>query len=167
MRGVPQGTVVPLLCRKLASASFGSHILTCVPVRAAELALRQLLLQRIRDAHNDPPEPLDARIARVLAAMQAAPEKTWTLSSMAQVAHLSVSQFRRLFRTATGVTPNIYLARERVSRARTLLIESNLTLEAIADTLGYSDVYYFSRQFKCHAGAPPARYRRAGRYEGV
>ena len=132
--------------------------------RAAELALRQLLLQRIQDAHNDPPEPLDARVSRVLAAIQAAPEKTWTLSCMAQVAHLSVSQFRRLFYTATGVTPNVYLARERVSRARKLLIESNLTLEAIADTLGYNDVYYFSRQFKSHAGSPPAAYRRAGRH---
>ncbi len=134
--------------------------------RAAELALRQLLLQRKMDARDDPPFPADKRITRVLAAIQAAPERAWTLAAMAQTVHMSVSQFRRLFHASTGLTPNAHLIQERVSRARVLLVESDLTIESIADTLGYSDVYYFSRQFRRATGVPPGRYRRTARHAG-
>lgn len=132
-------------------------------IRAAELALRQILLQRRQDAHALPPAPLDARIARVLHAIQAQPEKQWHLTDMAKVAHVSVSQLRRLFCLATGTTPNAYIIKERVNRACKLLTESNLPLAAIADTLGYRDVYYFNRQFRQSTGTPPAAYRRVFR----
>jgi len=128
--------------------------------RAAELALRQLLLQRILDAGRPAQALADERIARVLGAIQEQPERQWQLDGMAQVACLSVSQFRRLFMTATGMTPNAYLVQERVARARKLLAESDLPLAVIADTLGYRDVYYFNRQFRLVAGPPPATYRR-------
>lgn len=132
-------------------------------VRVAELALRQLLMQRIMDSRATPPAPKDARIVRVLDAIQAEPERQWHLEDMARVAHVSVSQLRRLFPVATGLTPNAYLVRERVARACKLLAESELPLAAIADTLGYRDVYYFSRQFRQAKGTPPAAYRRACR----
>ncbi len=135
--------------------------------RAAELALRQLLLQRILDAERPAQALADARIARVLGAIQDQPERQWQLAGMAQVACLSVSQFRRLFLAATGMTPNAYLVQERVARARKLLAESDLPLAVIADTLGYRDVYYFNRQFRLVAGTPPATYRRHCRQELV
>ncbi|MFU8780096.1 MAG: helix-turn-helix domain-containing protein [Kiritimatiellia bacterium] len=135
--------------------------------RARALALRQLLLQRMLDARTVRPVPMDARIARVLDAIHKAPEHPWDLARMAKVAHLSVSQFRRLFHAATGVTPNAYLVRERVSRAQKLLIESDLTLTTIADTLGYRDIYYFNRQFRRATGMPPAAYRRMHRHVRV
>lgn len=131
-----------------------------IGMRTAELALRQILLQRMLDARTPRRPPPDARIARVLDAMQFAPEASWSLAALAEVAHLSVSQLRRLFFAATGVTPNAYLVQERVTRARKLLAESDLPLAAIADTLGYRDVYYFNRQFRQAMGTPPAAYRR-------
>jgi len=131
--------------------------------RAADLALRQLLVQRILDSRVTPSALKDTRIVRVLEAIQAMPERQWHLEDMARVAHVSVSQFRRLFQIATGLTPNAYLVRERVARACKLLTESDLPLAAIADTLGYRDVYYFSRQFRQAKGTPPAAYRRAYR----
>lgn len=135
--------------------------------RATELALRQLLLQRVLDA-GWPAEALaDARIARVLGAIQDQPERQWQLSAMARVACLSVSQFRRLFPAATGMTPNAYLVQERVARARKLLAESDLPLAVIADTLGYRDIYYFNRQFRHVAGTPPATYRRHCRHDSA
>lgn len=132
-------------------------------VRVADLALRQLLMQRIMDSRVTPPTPKDARIVRVRDAIQAEPERQWHLADMARVAHVSVSQFRRLFKTTSGVTPNAYLVQERITRACKLLGESELPLAAIADTLGYRDVYYFSRQFRQVKGTPPAAYRRARR----
>ncbi len=39
--------------------------------------------------------------------------------------------------------------------------ESALSLEQIADSLGYTDVYFFHRQFKNVVGVTPARWRKA------
>jgi AraC family transcriptional regulator, arabinose operon regulatory protein len=134
-----------------------------VGARTAQLALRQLLLQRILDARVPLQVRSDTRITRVLGAIQNQPEQPWQLATMAQVAHLSISQFRRLFHLVTGLSPNAYLVQERVARARKLLVESDLPLAVIADTLGYRDIYYFNRQFRQVAGTPPGAYRRAYR----
>jgi len=131
--------------------------------RVADLALRQLLMQRLLDSRVTLSAPQDARIVRVLEAIQSMPERQWHLEDMARVAHVSVSQLRRLFQIATGLTPNAYLVRERVARACKLLTESDLPLAAIADTLGYRDIYYFSRQFRQVKKTPPAAYRRTCR----
>jgi YesN/AraC family two-component response regulator len=44
-----------------------------------------------------------------------------------------------------------------VERARHLLDETELTVGQVATILGYSDVAYFSRQFKRYAGRSPSR----------
>ena len=69
--------------------------------------------------------------------------------------------FRRRFRAATGTPPHEYLIQSRVAEARRLLGETDLPIKAIAQRLGYNDVYFFSRQFKKFAGVPPALYRRS------
>lgn len=135
--------------------------------RAADLALRQLLMQRVLDAGRPAQALADERIARAMGAIQDQPERQWQLAGLAQVACLSVSQFRRLFLAATGMPPNAYLVQERVARARKLLAESDLPLAVIADTLGYRDMYYFSRQFRRVAGTPPATYRRLCRHDSA
>jgi AraC-like DNA-binding protein len=69
--------------------------------------------------------------------------------------------FRRRFRAATGAPPHEYVIQSRVAEARRLLGETDLPIKSIARQLGYSDVYFFSRQFKKFAGVPPALFRRS------
>ena len=52
------------------------------------------------------------------------------------------------------------MIRARIERARRLLEESSLSLEQVASSLGYTDVYFFHRQFKAVAGVTPGRWRR-------
>ncbi|MBI4977628.1 MAG: helix-turn-helix transcriptional regulator [Spirochaetes bacterium] len=66
----------------------------------------------------------------------------------------------RVFKRATGVTPVDYLVRERVERAKDLLLYSSHSVDEIAGLLGYSDIYYFSRQFKERTGSSPTAFRK-------
>jgi AraC-like DNA-binding protein len=52
------------------------------------------------------------------------------------------------------------LIRERMSRARNLLQEEWLNIGAIAEAVGYDNVYYFNTAFKKWYGMPPGRFRR-------
>jgi transcriptional regulator GlxA family with amidase domain len=72
-------------------------------------------------------------------------------------------QFTRRFRATYGVTPIEYLTSVRINLAQRLLIHTDLTLEAIADQMGWSSGYYFSTVFTKHTGISPGRYRRAHR----
>jgi AraC-like DNA-binding protein len=46
-----------------------------------------------------------------------------------------------------------------MSEAGRLLLESPLPIKAIADRLGFSDVHFFTRQFRQFLGVPPATFR--------
>ena len=48
--------------------------------------------------------------------------------------------------------------REAVDRAKELLATTDMKLWEIAEETGFSDQFYFSRQFKKHTGMPPAFY---------
>jgi AraC-like DNA-binding protein len=70
------------------------------------------------------------------------------------------SQLRTVFKEDTGVAPYQYLLNIRMNLARHWLTESNLPISQIADELGFSSVFYFSRLFKSKIGCPPSVYRK-------
>ena len=67
--------------------------------------------------------------------------------------------FSRVFKKVTGTLPREFVIRARVERAKQLLRDSSLSVGEIANALGYSDVYFFSRQFKNRAGVSPTGFR--------
>ncbi len=72
---------------------------------------------------------------------------------------MSLSTLRRRIRDATGISMHRYVQQYRMARARALLGDSELPIKSIADQLGFSDVYYFSREFRRLSGVPPGVYR--------
>lgn len=103
--------------------------------------------------------PSDARVQRVIAALDSHPGQSWPDAKMARIAAMSTGGFIRLFRQELGVTPQRYLGRLRLSLASSLLRQTSLSLEAIAERCGYCDRSYFSAVFSRKIGMPPARYR--------
>ncbi len=75
----------------------------------------------------------------------------------------SESQTIRLFKEAYGVTPYRYMLDKKLSFAKKLLLDTALTVAQIAETLGFSDEYYFSGLFKEKVGIPPSVYRKGGK----
>jgi len=82
------------------------------------------------------------------------------LQDLAQRAHLSPTHFSRLFKSTFGVSPMRYVIERRIERAATLLTTTDLKLAHIAQSIGYSDPYYFSRLFRRVTGQTPSNYRR-------
>ncbi len=98
-------------------------------------------------------EELCARIRRE-------PGARWRVAEMARRAYVTPDHFGRLFRKYAGTTPGDYVLRARIDAAMGLLRSSSHSITRIAELLGYTDVYAFSRQFKQKAGMAPTEYRR-------
>lgn len=130
------------------AAARGAHILEGLLLDLAEA----------RSHENARPDWLDAAISRLEDATESG---TPDYARLCQDLGLSESTLRRQFRQAMGLSPHEYLIQVRVARAKELLAGTGLPLKAIARRLGYSDVYYFSRQFRQLTGLPPAGYQRS------
>ena len=74
---------------------------------------------------------------------------------------LSYSLFRRLFLAETGHAPLAYQLEVRVSQARVLLEQTDLSVSEIAQQTGFANVFYFSKMFSKRTGQTPSACRRA------
>ncbi|MFD2611308.1 AraC family transcriptional regulator [Paenibacillus gansuensis] len=74
--------------------------------------------------------------------------------------HLSIdrSYAWRIFQQHAGKSPQQYLMQYRIDRAAELLMHTKLSLSETAQSVGISDLYYFSRLFKKMKGIAPSRY---------
>ena len=84
-----------------------------------------------------------------------------TRDYLAEIASLSPARFNFLFREIMGMPPKQYVQNQRQKKALELLRDENLTIEQIAERLGYCDQFHFSRQFKKILGVNPSAYRAA------
>ena len=84
------------------------------------------------------------------------------LAALAREGGLSFERFRKLFRAQVGLSPGDYLIQRRIDRARTLLNDPSLSVGAVAEILGYPDVFSFSTQFRKRVGSSPRHWRSRG-----
>lgn len=82
------------------------------------------------------------------------------VASMARLSGLPERTFKRRFRKALGMTPLEYVHAIRLEEAKTLLETTDLTLDKLAERVGYEDATFFSRLFRRSVGLTPAQYRR-------
>lgn len=84
---------------------------------------------------------------------------TFPLEEPAKSAGMSVRNFVRRFKVATGDSPLIYLQKLRIAAAKRML-ESNLSsIQEVSDAVGYQDAAFFRALFQRHAGVSPSVYR--------
>lgn len=79
---------------------------------------------------------------------------------LAELVYLNVDYMSRVFKKDTGVSISAYLIRARVKKAKALLTESMMPVNAIAQYVGYSNFSYFTKMFKDNTGYSPLEYRR-------
>jgi len=84
----------------------------------------------------------------------------WTAAEMANRMGLGLSRFYEVYRSVYGTAPIDDLIRARVDAACQLLLDTTRSVADIAESLGYTNVSHFIRQFKQITGQTPARYRR-------
>lgn len=102
----------------------------------------------------------DPQIGLALQAMQRAPEKPWTLVSLAKTASMSRAAFAAKFTTLLSEPPMQYLTRWRMQMAHDKLHIGRETLASIAIQCGYQSEAAFSRAFKRIYGEAPGTLRK-------
>lgn len=86
---------------------------------------------------------------------------TWaTPQEVAKHVGLSYENFRKRFAQQTGESPGRYQKRRRLEWACAAIYHGELSLKEIADSLGFCDVFHFSKAFKHEIGFTPSDYRK-------
>lgn len=83
--------------------------------------------------------------------------------SLAEVAHMSVSHFIRLFHRQMGQSPAKYVRERRVAHAAQQLLHSDESIDEIASRTGFANRFHLSRIFAEQMGTSPAIYRKTTR----
>lgn len=86
-----------------------------------------------------------------------------TLDVLADAIALNKTYLQKLFVKKTGQTPNQFLTRTRIARAKELLRMTDVSVSDIAEETGIENTSYFIRIFREQEGITPAEYRRAWR----
>lgn len=72
----------------------------------------------------------------------------------------NATYFSSVFKKETGKNFSDYLTELRMSRAKQLLCSKELSVNDVAEAVGYQDIKYFSKLFKKAAGISPSEYKK-------
>ena len=103
---------------------------------------------------------LDTRLTRMWRDVEVDLAHPWNITQLARLAAVSEEHLRRLCRRYYRSTPAAYLTRLRMHRASVLLRATNVTVETVAEQVGFGSVHAFSTAFKRWSGKSPGLYRR-------
>lgn len=81
-------------------------------------------------------------------------------SYYADMFKISVSRFNHLFKQCVGIPPYAYYVSLRMANACSLLEDTDLKIQDIAEKCGYEDAMYFTQAFKKSVGLTPSKYRK-------
>ena len=88
----------------------------------------------------------------------------FSIKEMQALSDISDTYFRKLFTAHFHMTPQRYVINERIAMAKALMRDSpTLSVQAIAEAVGYNDAFYFSRLFKKEVHESPSHF--AKRYQ--
>ncbi|ART62704.1 AraC family transcriptional regulator [Kushneria marisflavi] len=104
----------------------------------------------------------DPRLARAILALHRQPGREWTVAQLAAESHVSRSVFAQRFQSTIGVSPLRYATELRMSLASRWLADDRLSIDTVAQRLGYTSQAAFSRAFKRINGHSPGASRRQG-----
>lgn len=86
--------------------------------------------------------------------------RNFPLELPAQRVGMSMRNFVRRFKQATGDCPLAYLQKLRIAAAKRMLESNHRTMQEISTAVGYEDVAHFRSLFQRHTGVAPSEYRR-------
>ncbi|MGW8374424.1 helix-turn-helix domain-containing protein [Streptomyces sp. ODS28] len=151
------------LCLHLVRTDFGAAV--------ANSVARRTVVPPHRDGgqaqfvERPVPEPGISSTARARAWALEQLHRPLTLRELAGREAMSVRTFTRRFREEAGVSPQQWLTRQRIERARQLLEHSGLPVERIAAEAGFGSAASLRAHFQSALGVSPRAYRRTFRAE--
>ncbi|MCR5209007.1 MAG: response regulator [Lachnospiraceae bacterium] len=84
-----------------------------------------------------------------------------SLTSLATKYNLSMARLSEMIKENLKVNFSDYIASLRIQRAKELLRDESISIQEIAEIVGYNDYFYFTKVFKKVEGISPSKYRKS------
>jgi len=123
----------------------------------ATVLLHHLCPERATQGRSRPAE-IHRAVVDEVAARLSHPELT--TRNIAATIGYHPDHLGRVFRAVAGETVIAYIHRQRVAQARELIANTELSIEAIVESVGFTDPRYFRRVFVRRVGVTPTQFRR-------
>ncbi len=150
------------LMREMVEPGFASEVLAESLGRsmAVDIARHFGMQRRTGDTPTEAKGGLSAgRLRQIRDYILSFQEGSPTLAGVAERCGVSVAHLRRMYKSSTGHTLHDFIEELRVSRAKALLLDTNLPLKVISHKLGFCHPSAFSFAFKKTAGESPRAFR--------
>lgn len=157
-------TFIPLDSALMAYVSFLHREKSEGATAASSERQMLLLLIQLLQERSDHSLQIDRRVETARNYLDRHFEENIALAKLAAIANLSERQLTQLFRSQIGMTPRQYLVEKRMQSAWQLLESGTLSVQQIADRVGYTSLAAFSDRFRRHFGVPPSQIRRNGKH---
>lgn len=121
-----------------------------------------LVNRRIVERQNlsETPTPYYKKLLKIRKSIYAEPSHNWNVDEICAEMKISKTYFHRLYFLAFGVTCMQDVIAGRIELAKELLMNTDFSVNVIAEKCGYESDSYFMRQFKKCTGITPTSYRK-------
>ncbi|KNY25432.1 helix-turn-helix domain-containing protein [Pseudobacteroides cellulosolvens] len=140
------------------------------PSPAADLSLKANILNLMYYLYQDSTEslvnntmylsPHYCALKKVIEYINNNLEQKMVLNDLSKVANISPHHFHKIFTNAVGITPNEFITRSRLDKAKTLLTRTSYSVAEIAVLCGFENAPYFSYVFKKYNSLTPLEYKK-------
>ncbi len=158
----------------LTKPSTVEELLRAIAVRLEkQAALKQWCAVEVQRIAEPPPAdtakqvasqsifPSSPKLGEVFHFIDANYHQPITLKDVAQAVRYSPAYLTDLVRHQTGKTVNRWIVERRMAEACSLLRETDRSVDAIAEAVGYQNAGHFFRQFRQYHGTTPQSWRKA------
>lgn len=83
-----------------------------------------------------------------------------SVEHLARASNMSVSNFRKVFRKVTGLSPKDYITKCLINKAQQMLLTTDKSVSEICIESGFGDQSWFNRQFLAKTQMTPSAFRR-------
>lgn len=123
------------------------------------MRVQELILRLHNSVHNTQSKHVDIKISRACQLIRSNNDIHYDIKEAAAAVNMGYENFRKLFKATTGISPQRYHIEQIMKQAKMMLL-SGLPIKHVAVSLGYGDIYSFTKQFKKSEGISPGRYTR-------
>ncbi len=117
-------------------------------------------ISRLTCSNSKDSSNLKAKIAPAIEFMNVHYMDNFSIEDLAKKCFLSKSYFLRIFKEYTGTSPYEYLTCIRIDYAKDLLMNTNIKISTICNSIGMPDQNQFTKIFKRHTEMTPSAYRK-------
>jgi len=171
---------IPMKCDRRYGRRFGEIIGELLEMQGAEakrpflelVRRRELVYKALRILCELSPAKAESsqfihasqRLASVFSFINENIRRPVSVQDLADTIHMSLSRFHAFFVRQMRVTPMDYVKTIRLTKASHKLMATELSIGEIADAVGFSNQFHFSREFISRFGMTPSQYRETHGY---